>query len=51
MNGNGSKLHKVTNLLEGTKLHEDKFASRVSFAQITILHESNKNTKKNKKIN
>ena len=43
---------KLTKLHEGTKLHEDKFAPRVNFAQVTILHggsflhESKKKTEK-----
>ena len=45
MYGNGSKLH------EGIKLHEDKFAPRVIFYKVTILHESKKNRKINIKRN
>ena len=42
--GTGQNCTK-TKLDEVTKLHKDKFAPRVNFARLTILHRSKKKTK------
>ena len=62
--GNGSKLHKVTKLHEGTfhkdkvaqgtKLHDDNIPPRVNFVRVAILHggsflHDGKRTEKKKK--
>ena len=50
LNCTKTKLHEVTKLHEGTKLHEAKFALRVNFARVTLLHENKKMQKKKQKI-